>query len=185
MLEGCRIRGVSTPSRDLATDQTITDFTPCLRDPERPASQTPIANNNPKPKTFTLKAGSRVFLDTTSACHESAAFPEPEKVKLDRPLDSYLHYSWGPHQCAGMQASRVMMMAVFKDIVGRKGLRRADGPRGEMKSVPAMIWQGQTGREDSEALAAWSGLRAYMSADQSSYWPVPTTMRIRYEQYAD
>lgn len=164
--------------RDVATDQTITDFAPCKPNPAVPGYLEPLPADAPVPKTFTLKAGTRVVVDLTTASHDPAAFPDPETVKLDRPLESYVHFGWGPHQCLGKDSSRIMMTAIFKAIVGLKGLKRVAGPRGELKSFPASTWNGQVGREGNRE---WSGLRAYMTPDQKAFSPVPMTMRVRYE----
>ncbi|KAK3321688.1 linoleate diol synthase precursor [Apodospora peruviana] len=179
MLEGSRLRGTVALYRELVTDQTITDYAPCQPNPSSPTEPIPVSDA--EVKTFTLKAGSRVFIDLTTASHDPAGFPDPEKVRLDRPLDSYVHYGWGPHQCLGMDVSRVIMTAIFKTVVGRKGLRRAGGARGELKSFPAAVWAGQVGRGDGEHGGhEWSGLKAYMTPDERSYWPLPTTMKVRY-----
>ncbi len=180
MLEGCRLRLTVRVYRDLAKDQTITDYPPCIRDDSKQDSRTPIPNYDTKgsTETLTLPAGTRLLLDFTTASHDPAAFPDPEKVKLDRPIDSYMHYGWGRHQCLGLEASRVVLTAMFKSVVGLKGLRRADGPRGQLKSFPVSVWAGQTGRGGP---GPWSGLRVYMTPDQSSYWPIPATMKIRWD----
>lgn len=73
---------------------------------------------------------------------------------------------------------------MFKTIVGLKGLRRAPGRRGMMKSMPAKVWTGQVGNvtewdEDEEEELA--GLKVYMTADQSSLSPLPSTMRVRWD----
>ncbi|KAK3377487.1 linoleate diol synthase precursor [Podospora didyma] len=177
MLEGCRLRGTVALYRDVVTDQTLTDYAPCKASSN---GFRPIPVEKPEVKTLHLKAGTRLFVDVTTASHDPAAFPDLESVRLDRPLDSYLHYGWGPHQCLGAQMSRVMMTGIFKAVVGRKGLQRVAGPRGELKSFLATVWNGQVGREAGH-VAEWSGLRAYMTADQRAYWPIPTTLRVRYE----
>ncbi|KAK3374288.1 linoleate diol synthase precursor [Lasiosphaeria ovina] len=185
MLEGSRLRGPAALFCNVETDQTITDYAPCKPDPQDPTLLNPVPNENPEPTTLTLKAGSRVFVDLTAASHDADAFPDPEQVRLDRPLDAYLHYGIGPHQCLGREMSRVMMTAVFKAVVGLPGLRRAGGPRGELKSFPATTWNGQVGRDAAANTAKeckeWSGLRAYMTADERAYSPLPTTMRVRYQ----
>jgi linoleate 10R-lipoxygenase len=32
-----------------------------------------------------------------AASNDPARFPEPDQVKLDRPLDDYINYGTGPH----------------------------------------------------------------------------------------
>jgi len=177
MLEGSRLRHTVAVYRDVMTDQSVTDFVPSRPDPKDPTFVSPIPNENPESKTVTVKAGTRILVDLTTVSHDPAAFPDPETVKLDRPLDSYVQYGWGPHRCLGMEASRVIMTAIFKTVVGLKDLQKVDGPRGSPKNFPVSIWNGQVGRHTEHE---WTGLRAYMTADQSSYWPIPTTMRVRY-----
>lgn len=166
--------------RDVASDRTVTDFSPSVLDAEDPSGLTPSPNGESKPTSHKLRTGSRILADLTSANHDSAAFPEPEKVKLDRPLDSYLQFGWGPHICAGRDLSRIGLASAFKTIVGLKNLRRAPGPRGMIKSFPVATWNGQVGSERNTD-AGWTGLRMYMTADQSSYWPMPSTMKVRWE----
>jgi len=48
-----------------------------------------------------VKAGDRVVAYTQAAMLDPDIFPEPELLKPDRPLSSYLHYGGGLHPCAG------------------------------------------------------------------------------------
>jgi len=176
MLEGSRIRGMVALYRHVAIDQTVTHYVPCQWDPA--GGLDPIPVDNPERKTVELKAGTRVVLDLTTASHDPASFPDPETVRLDRPLQSYIHYGFGPHRCLGMEISRVALTEIFKAIMRLHGLRRVDGPRGEMKCLPAARWAGQVGRAGERE---WTGLKAYMTPDERSLWPMPTTLRVRYE----
>jgi hypothetical protein len=45
--------------------------------------------------------GDRVVAYTQAAMLDPDVFPEPELLKPDRPLSSYLHYGGGLHPCAG------------------------------------------------------------------------------------
>ncbi len=194
MLEGCRLRGTLAVFRLLSTPQTIHDHSPCVADSSNPALVQPQPSGRlpGDEKTLKLQAGSVVMLDLTTASHDAAAFPDPETVRLDRPVESYVHYGWGPHHCLGRQASRVVLTAMFKAVVGLNNLRRAgDGndPRGELKSMPAAptMWLGQVGRSPDngngeQGASEWSGIRTYMAPDQSAYSSVPTTMRIRWSE---
>jgi hypothetical protein len=173
MLEGSRLRGTVALYRDVATDQSVSECAPCKWNPDGGMEA------DPEPEKVELKAGSRILLDLTTASHDPAAFPEPAKVNLDRPLESYIHYGFGPHRCLGLEMSRVVLTEIFKGIVRLPGLRRADSPRGEMKSLPPAPWTGQIDRVGDRG---WTGLRVYMTPDEKSYWPMPTTMRVRYDQ---
>lgn len=64
------------------------------------------------------------------------AFPDPDSVRLDRPMESYIHYGVGPHTCLGKEASKVALTAMLR-VVGRlENLRRAPGPQGQLKKIP-------------------------------------------------
>ena len=85
-------------------------------------------------------------------------FPEPNLVKVDRPLESYIHYGEGPHACLGKEASRTAITAMMK-VVGRlDNLRRAPGPQGDLKKIPRP-----------------GGFYIYMREDHGSYFPFPTS----------
>lgn len=91
-------------------------------------------------------------------------FPEPEKVKLDRDMDSYIHYGMGPHICLGYGLSKVAMTAMLKTVARLDNLRRAPGVQGQIKKIPGP-----------------GGFTLYMLADQSSYFPFPTTMKVQWD----
>ena len=185
MLEGCRLRGVVALYRDLPTDQTITDYPTALPNPSDPTSPNPVINADVAgtTKTFTVPAGQRIVLDLVTAGRDPAHFPDPNVVKPDRPLDSYIHFGWGPHACAGLDLSRVAQTALFKAIVGHKELKRAPGGRGTLKSMPVRVWDGQLGIGDKDSVAEeWTGLRVYMTPDQGGIWPVPSTMKVRWTE---
>ena len=77
-----------------------------------------------------VKPGDIVFTSFVGAGHEAEFFPEPKIVKVDRPLERYIHYGLGPHACLGMEASRTALTAMLR-VVGRlNNLRRAPGPQG-------------------------------------------------------
>ncbi len=92
------------------------------------------------------------------ANREAEYFPEPNKVRLDRPMDVYIHYGIGPHACLGGDASKVALTTMLK-VVGRlNNIRRAPGPQGQLKKIPRP-----------------GGYNVYMREDHGSYWPFPTS----------
>jgi linoleate 8R-lipoxygenase / 9,12-octadecadienoate 8-hydroperoxide 8R-isomerase len=91
-------------------------------------------------------------------------FPNPDKVVLDRNPDLYIHCGIGPHQSLGLDLSRVAMATMLKTIGQLDNLRRAPGPQGEIKKVTGL-----------------HGFSRYMTADQGSYFPFPTSMKIRWD----
>lgn len=112
-----------------------------------------------------VKPGDKVFVSFVDANREAKFFPEPNQVRIDRPMENYIHYGVGPHACLGGEASRVALTAMLR-VVGRlDNLRRAPGPSGELKKIPRP-----------------GGFYIYMRADHGSYWPFPTSessFRIR------
>ncbi|KAL9592549.1 MAG: hypothetical protein Q9179_006606, partial [Wetmoreana sp. 5 TL-2023] len=104
-----------------------------------------------------VEPGDRVFCSFVQANREPQFFPDPDTVRLDRPLDAYIHYGVGPHACLGRDASRVALTAMLK-VVGRlDNLRRAPGPVGQLKKIPRP-----------------GGFYVYMRADHGDYFPFPT-----------
>jgi len=145
-MEGSRMRHTVGLYREAATDAVIQDGD----------------------ATVNIAKGRKVLLNLHTASLDAKRFPNPTAVDLTRPLDSYIHYGWGPHACLGYEASQLAMMTMLKTVCGLDGLRRAEtawGPSaGELKSVE--MGEGYTG---------------YMSADWSAYWPFPTTMKVRWD----
>ena len=91
------------------------------------------------------------------------AFPDPQKVRLDRPIDSYLHYGAGPHQCLGKWISQVAVTAMLKSVGKLDNVRRAPGPQGQLKAVPMA-----------------GGFVVYMREDWTDYFPLPVSMKIHW-----
>lgn len=99
--------------------------------------------------------------EQVGAAKDPHVFPEPEKVRLDRPLESYIHYGVGPHTCLGRDASRVAITAMVKMVCRLDNLRRAPGPQGQLKKIPRP-----------------GGFYIYMREDHGSYFPFPTSKCI-------
>lgn len=167
----------------MVKDQTVRDFSPSKADPSDPNGLNPLPNTNPggSGTTHKLKAGTRLLLNLTAANHDGTVFPDPETVRLDRPVKDYIHFGWGPHLCLGQDMSIVGLAVVFKRIVGLRNLRRADGARGQLKSFPVSFWGGQVG-EVRKVDVGWTGLRTYMTPDQGSFWPLPSTLRVHWDE---
>lgn len=141
----------------------------------KPASGTNAISVSDGDIEVVVPAGRRVLADLIVASRDPLVFPDPNEVKLDRPLDSYIHYGIGPHQCVGNHASIVAMTAMFKVVFGLKGLRRAQG------SGPGGRWYGESQGELKKIPGPY-GLTLYMTADQSSFYPFPTTMKVEWDE---
>ncbi|KKA20520.1 Linoleate 8R-lipoxygenase [Rasamsonia emersonii CBS 393.64] len=128
----------------------------------RDVAQPTVVEDNGK--KLNLRAGQRVLCNLIAASKDPTAFPEPDKVKLDRDLNLYIHFGYGPHQCLGYGISQIALTTMFK-VVGRlDNLRRAPGAQGQLKKIPAP-----------------GGFTMYMTADHSSFFPFPTTMKIQWD----
>ncbi|KAG9234558.1 heme peroxidase [Amylocarpus encephaloides] len=112
----------------------------------------------------TFKAGDLVFVGFVEIARDPKVYPHPEKVLLDRPIESYLVYGIGPHSCLGGAASRAALTAMLK-VVGRlDNFRATPGPQGKMKKIT---------RD--------GGFYVYMDALQGQYFPFPTTMKVQWD----
>ncbi|KAL5001260.1 heme peroxidase [Aspergillus recurvatus] len=82
--------------------------------------------------TKSVSKGDTVFADFASAGRDPESFPNPEEIRLDRPLQLYIHHGWGAHACLGRAIVTTAGAALLK-VVGRlEGLRRAEGLQGEL-----------------------------------------------------
>ncbi|KAF2184519.1 cytochrome P450 [Zopfia rhizophila CBS 207.26] len=111
-----------------------------------------------------IKPGDRIFCSFVGANRDLSLFPDPEEVRIDRPLESYIHYGIGPHSCLGMNASRVALTTMLKTVCKLKNLRRAPGPKGGLKKVPRP-----------------GGFYVYMKEDYGSYFPFPLSMQVNWD----
>jgi linoleate 8R-lipoxygenase/9,12-octadecadienoate 8-hydroperoxide 8R-isomerase len=85
-------------------------------------------------------------------------------VQLNRDMDSYLYFGYGPHKCVGEGLCKIALSSMLK-VVGRlDNFRRAPGAQGQLKQIPEP-----------------GGFTTYMTADHSSYFPFPTTMKVQWD----
>ena len=138
-MEGIRLNGTFGSYREAASATTV---------PDRTADG--------QGRDVSVNAGDKVFVSFVGAARDPVVFPDPDQVKPDRPLDSYIHYGVGPHYCLGRDASRVALTTMLKVVGGLENLRRAPGARGELKKIPRP-----------------GGFYVYMREDYGSYFPFP------------
>ncbi|KAI7197762.1 heme peroxidase [Hortaea werneckii] len=67
-------------------------------------------------KRYVLKKGDKVMVCLKAASRDPAAFPNPDRINLNRSLDSYIHLGHGPHQCLGLPMTRVALTTMLKVI---------------------------------------------------------------------
>ncbi|KAL2862868.1 peroxidase/cytochrome P450 family protein [Aspergillus lucknowensis] len=129
--------------------------------PRVAAQPTVIEDNGEK---LTIKAGQTIMCNLVSACKDPSAFPEPDKVRLDRDMSLYAHFGFGAHECLGVGLCKAGLTTMLR-VVGRlKNLRRAPGPQGQLKK-----------------LSGPGGIAKYMNERQSGFSPFPTTMKIQWD----
>ncbi|KKA23635.1 Peroxidase [Rasamsonia emersonii CBS 393.64] len=141
-MEGIRLNGTFGSYRESQTNVTINDGG----------------------RQVNIKPGYKVFVSFVSAARDPNIFPNPNEVRLDRPLESYIHYGVGPHTCLGRDASRVALTAMLRVVGGLDNLRRAPGPQGQLKKIPRP-----------------GGFYIYMREDHGSYFVFPLTFKVHYD----
>lgn len=63
--------------------------------------------------------GRRVLLLTAAAMHDPAVFDDPHRLRPDRPLDWYLHFGRGLHQCSGRDFNVIQIPLLVRELLRR------------------------------------------------------------------
>jgi linoleate 10R-lipoxygenase len=108
--------------------------------------------------------GDKVFVSFVTAARDEKIFPDPNQVRIDRPIESYIHYGIGAHTCLGKEASMVALTAMLRSVGKLENLRRAPGPQGQLKKIPRP-----------------GGFYVYMREDHGSYYVFPLTMKVHFD----
>jgi cytochrome P450 len=114
-----------------------------------------------------FQQGDKVMVNFRSASHDPKVFPDPQKVILNRPIDSYIHLGIGPHECLGSRMNRIALTAMLKVIGRLDGLRAAKGEQGKVKKVLKSF----PGSDDNVP-EDWH-YHAFMTQNWDQYWPFP------------
>ncbi|KAJ9263257.1 hypothetical protein DTO212C5_7683 [Paecilomyces variotii] len=141
-MEGIRLNGTFGSYRESTTHLTVDD----------------------DGRQVNIKPGDKVFVSFVGAARDPKVFPNPHEVRLDRPLDSYIHYGVGPHTCLGKEASQVALTAMLRVVGGLDNLRRAPGAQGQLKKIPRP-----------------GGFYIYMREDHGGYFVFPLTMKVHWD----
>lgn len=141
VMEGSRLNGETGVIRAVAKETSITEAG----------------------TTTTLKPGDAVFVNLRAASHDPAIFPNPDEVDITRPLDSYIHLGYGPHQCLGLPMTRITLTTMLKEIAKLKNLRPAKGPQGMVHKVEKKM------SKDKEEYP----YHAYLTENWDMYFPFP------------
>lgn len=79
-------------------------------------------------------------------------------MDLERPLDLYVTFGFGPHKCLGRDIGTACLLTMLKTVAGLKNLRRMPGDQGRLKLVNRP-----------------NGFSQYMTPDASEFTPFPTS----------
>ena len=90
-------------------------------------------------------------------------FPEPKKVKIDRPDSQYIHFGWGTHSCFGAPFATIGLTSMLRCFAVLPNLRRAPGLEGQLKYVVMGLF------------------RVYMTQEWSNYSYWPTGAHLLYD----
>jgi len=149
VLEGARLNGETAIFRAVAKETSITE----------------------DGKTTNLKPGDTVFVNLRAVSHDPAIYPDPDKVDLKRPIDSYVTLGAGPHQCLGLPMTRITLTALLKEVAKLKNLRPALGPQGKIHKVVKPM--GPPGDKYP--------YHAYLTENQDMYFPFPCALKVNWD----
>jgi linoleate 8R-lipoxygenase / 9,12-octadecadienoate 8-hydroperoxide 8R-isomerase len=143
VLEGCRIAGEAGVSRQVDRSCEVKSTIP-LR----------------------VSKGDRILINLCAASRDPAQFPNPDKVLLDRPLESYITLTAGPLTALGDGMSQVALTAMFKVIGKLEDLQPVPGAQGKVNKILARF-----PGEGEGPLGPW--FHQYLAVKQDSLWPSP------------
>jgi linoleate 8R-lipoxygenase / 9,12-octadecadienoate 8-hydroperoxide 8R-isomerase len=135
-------------------------------------------------KDISLKAGDSVLLNFRAAGRDATVFPDPETVKLDRPLDSYLILGDSDHSSLMLTEgiSRVAITAMIKVVVGSlKHLRGAAGGTGKLHKLKAPI-PGNI-QLDQSKISEDEWFHLYLTENHDRLWAFPQSKLITFKQW--
>ncbi len=79
-----------------------------------------------------IPQGYEVFVATGSAMFDETAWPDPEQIRIDRPLDRYMHFGDGMHRCFGEYINRIQIPIIVGSVVRLPNVRKHS----------TMLWDG-------------------------------------------
>jgi hypothetical protein len=147
VMEGGRLNGETGVLRRVAKDTSLSS----------------TSSSSSQTTTTHLKQDEIVFVNLRAASHDPTIFPNPNEVDLTRPLDSYIHLGYGPHQCLGLPMTRITLTTMLKEIARLKNLRPALGPQGMIHKVEKKM---EPGKEEYP-------YHAYLTEKWDMYFPFP------------
>ena len=96
-----------------------------------------------EPQTFhgrEFKSGDRVFLMMNAANRDERAYPEPDRVDLDRSGPAHLTFGFGPHICLGFPLARLEGQIAIPAVLAR--WRHIEAVPGPIEWMDSMVLRG-------------------------------------------
>lgn len=125
-------------------------------------------------QVHSFQPGDKILVNLKAASHDPVAFPDPDTLDLTRPLDRYIHFGSGVHQCLGLPMTRVALTTMLK-VVGRlDNLRPATvavGAKSGPASIKKVLKEFVPG--DAKTLPESWHYHAYLTEDWDMYFPFP------------
>ncbi|KAF1991439.1 hypothetical protein K402DRAFT_409649 [Aulographum hederae CBS 113979] len=153
-LEGSRLYGETGVFREVMTATTLQDGK----------------------KSINVVPGDRLMVNLKAASRDPLVFPDPDVVKLDRDIDSYIHLGHGPHQCLGWRMTRIALTTMLKVIAGLDGLKPVLGPQGRV----AKVLKPFEDKEEDAVPDSWH-YHAYLTEKGDKYFPFPCSLKVNWD----
>jgi len=131
-----------------------------------PATGDAVVIKNDQGADVTVKRGELVICNCTAAFRDPVAFPQPNEVILDRPVDKYPMWGMASHSCIGREIAIVGITAMVRVCARLKGFRRAPGAQGQLKYIPGPL-----------------GSKKYLNDDWSRFSPFATTWKVQFDDF--
>jgi cytochrome P450 len=77
------------------------------------------AGSNAVLRGIPVPEGTQILLLTVGAMHDPSAFDNPNHLRPDRPLDRYLHFGRGLHQCSGRDLNAIQVPILVRELLLR------------------------------------------------------------------
>ena len=109
--------------------------------------------------------GDQIYVNFVSAGTDPDVFEDAKSVRLDRPLEKYIHHGWGPHSCLGRDMVGVAMASQLRVFGRLRNLRRAPGLQGQLKSQTIN-----------------GVIKVFMKENWGDWFPFPQTMKVHFDE---
>lgn len=113
-----------------------------------------------------LKKGDSLLMNFMAAGVDSAKYPNPYEIKLDRQEQDYIVFGYGSHSCVGREIVVTAMAAQLRVFGKLKNLRRAPGQAGMLKTA-----------------SGGSPFKLYMNENWTDWTPYPVSLKVHFDDF--